>query len=389
MKKIALGVAGFIAIVLLYFFGPALLDRIIGLADRSIKGTFKENCYTYKLSEKSDILPFTITLLPDTDISKKYIHAIIGFHYYPIMDQDPTENRYYEFIDDGSLTISNNLLITEIINKNEDDYYTCRKSSASYGLFYNRGEDESHYFGLDYKEKKQTSLYSGYGVTEPIALDNDIYWLETKEVDDEHEVSTLVCLNPETNNRENLITREGTLELMDSDNQSLLYLWLNYEDDNDLEMLCRYNIKTNKIDSISIADYGSYIIDAYLDDNIVYFPLFFDEYEENPLIGRVGFNPNNALEFIKIPQYSNSEFVQCKIGGGYAVITYNQKTRRSTPNSFAVILSLNTGKEVKKIEDISNIGINSRYIFYTIKKLNRMGFIESAEIAVEELSSLQ
>lgn len=391
IKTITLSVIGIIVVILLYLFGPVLLDRVIGVADRSTRGTFKDRRYTYRLSSKSDILPFDIKLLPDTDIDNQRIHAIVSFHYYTITGQKPTEHRYYEFTDDGSVTISNNLLFTEMANNNEDFYFTCRNSNANFVLLGNYAdEDLTEFYYLNHQKKEPYLLFSNtYNLYEPIAIGDYIYWSEINELDDEHELSHIVKFNPKDNSQTNLITRSGSIDLLAVDGDNILSLGLNYEDSNDDEYLYRYNTATSKLDSVSVSYSGSYITCGYLNKDSAYFPILYDE-EEDPYLGRISFNSDKEAEFIQLPLYKDARLTDCNVGGNYALLQYEKDGRRiNDKQTFTAVMSLESGEIVKTIQNIGGIGINNKYLFYITKELDRHGLIEYAEIVAEELNDLQ
>ena len=315
VRKIILSIVGIAAAILLFIFGPALFDRIIGVADRSTKGSFKNDRYTYKLNEKSDILPFSITLLPDTDLDQKRVHAIVGFHYYPIMDQEPTENRYYEFTDDGSLTVSNNLLLTLTLDSDEKDYYPYGESSSNISLFAS-DEEESEFYYMSNKDKQLKPLSSTTGFSKPAVINNAIYWAETKTLDDDHDLSSLVRYDINNSTKTKLTTRPGMIDLLDSDSLNLIYIWADYEDDKNIEYLYPYNLSDNQVDSISTAKYDIYIVEAFWDNNTVYFPLQYHEYEDEPVLGSISFDPGEKPRSYTIPAYKQADFSYCKVGGG-------------------------------------------------------------------------
>ena len=388
IKNILLGFIGVITMILLYFFGPVLLDRITGIVDRSTKGLFTDNRYSYKLNENSDILPFDIVLLPDTDISQKRVHAIVGFHYYPMMSQDATENRYYEFTDNGSLSLSNSLLLAEVIANKKEDFYLCDGSNANYALFYDYKEEETTFFYVDYQDKQHTWLYSASaGVADPIAVDEVIYWSEANELDEERYHSTLVCFNPKSGNRTNLVSRKGIVELLDANSQNLLYLHLNYEDGNDEEFLCRFNISTGTIDSVSIADIGSYVTRGTLVNNGAY--LAFEDFdsEEPGWLWYISFEPNEEPIAIDIPLYEQAEYQYSRMNDKLVVFVYKKTARRTNDSMFAVVTSLETSEKIRMIENINTIGINDKYLYYVTLGLNRGGLIKNAEIVVEAINN--
>ena len=380
LKKILAIIAGSLFAITLYFYGPSLIDRVIGVIDRNTMGTFKEHRYTYKLDSNSDMLPFDIVVLPDTDIEKEYIHALVGLHYYPALNQSASEHRYYEYTDDGTLAINYNQLITEPSSADyEGGYYICRSSNLHDALIGNITDTTTAFFAINYKSKEVIPLYSTDGPFEPVIVGKYIYWTKTGSGQDQSE---LVRFDPDTRTQTTLLKRPGSMELLTADTTSLLYLWFDFDSEEDEYInICHYYPDKDSVVSITIPDYGLYISKAEINSDTMFF--YLSQYEENEAqLGRILLHPQAEASFIPVPSYKNYTFVDCEIGGDYAVMLYEQD-RSSFTHRMASVLSLKSGKSMKTINDIGSIGINDRYLFYVIKKLDRMGLIERVEIVVE------
>lgn len=379
-------IIGSILIIVAIYFGVA--DHVIGFLNRSTKGTFNEEGYTSSLDEKSDLLPYDMILLPDTDLKGKKIHAYMSFHSYNMAQTQPNSLNLYEYIDDNSLTVTFNELEQYKLHADNDDVEktVCKGGTSQYMIVKESTYDQARYYVVDAKTKEKHTIneYDEYLIA-PQVIGDKVYYEKYTLKNDEIDATSICTYNLKTKERnENFFHTQGTIMLMDVMDGKLLYKL--YDFTNDKLYACLQNVNTSQIEL-------QYEINTnYFADNLkmIGSDVYFKAEDDNDIF-YLGLLKKGSSEvvYFNTEKYTDSYLTGIFTNGKYYLCTYINDKQTSGDSTFGVLFDINTQHVVKKYSNLRSLGLEGDNVYYIEVNRNSKNEITKTKVVVEDLNYIK